>query len=533
MFNTSCRLALLSLFFITLNAYSQSIYYPLTASFIQPGVYGTARIQGLGGCGVAMGADLSCASMNPAGLGLYNKNDIGVTFSGGSANTSTAYTTDTETSNSSSNRAWVSMPNIGASFHHVPQNPNTAFKGGTFAITYNKTANFQNQIGYSGIDNNHSMMEYLTEQSNYSGSSVAQANADSPDPNGSVQTYAGLAYNSGLVGANYGSGTNQFASNFPLTGSQNQGTATTKRGQYAWNIAYGFNLNNRFYLGATVGITVLNYILQTDHLETVLPIPTNSPQQNNLINFEYQDQDQSRSTAINLKIGAQYKVSDRFRIAGTIMTPTSQKVNENYSINLSSLYYAPFGTSQNSLNLSSQYFSYKYVAPPRAEVGATFLLNRSGLITAGAEYLPYKLTYFNNPSFFSQPGLNTFDSGNNTAIQTNFRNVFNLKGGIELRSGINYFRAGCAYIPSPYKPSYNNLEGDQWVKGTGDQLNLTAGWGVRTSNFYFDLTAINTRFKSQYMPYNLYNYPNSVTYAPVASNHTSIIQLIATFGILY
>jgi len=519
MFQINSRLILLGLFFIVQNSFSQ-VYYPLVSTFSQPGVYGTARVQGLGGCGVAMGADLSCAAMNPAGLGLYNKNDVGISMSIGSASSNTAYSTDTETDNARTSRAWFSMPNLGIAFHHDANNPNSAFKGGTFAITFNKTSNFQNQISYSGVDNNHSMMEYLAEQSN--GTSYSNVQADQPY-NGTVQTFPGLAYYSNLITSN---GVSSYYTNFPITSFQNQGTATSKKGQYQWNFAYGFNINNRLYLGATVGIGVLNYILQTDHNE--VSIPTSQPQ--NLINFEFQQYDQSQATTINLKLGGQYKVSDRFRLAATIMTPTSYSIKENYSNNLNSYYYVSGGTNQNNLSLATQYFTYKYVAPPRVELGGTFLLNRSGLITVGAEYLPYKMTYFNNPTFISSPGLSSFDKNNNQAIQNYYKNVFNIKGGIELRSGVNYFRAGCAYIPNPMGTT---SEGDQWIKGYGNQWNFTAGWGIRTSNYYFDITAINTRMKSQYSPYNLYSGGNSVTYAPIASSNTSIIQLIATFGILY
>ena len=44
--------------------------------FSQSSIYGTGRSLGLGGAASAMGADLSAASLNPAGLGLYRQGEM-------------------------------------------------------------------------------------------------------------------------------------------------------------------------------------------------------------------------------------------------------------------------------------------------------------------------------------------------------------------------------------------------------------------------------------------------------------------------
>ena len=45
-------------------------------------VIGTARYVGMGGALGALGADMSVISWNPAGIGLYRKNDIAMTMGG-------------------------------------------------------------------------------------------------------------------------------------------------------------------------------------------------------------------------------------------------------------------------------------------------------------------------------------------------------------------------------------------------------------------------------------------------------------------
>ena len=45
-------------------------------------VIGTARYVGMGGAMGALGADLGVMGWNPAGIGLYRKSDVGLTFGG-------------------------------------------------------------------------------------------------------------------------------------------------------------------------------------------------------------------------------------------------------------------------------------------------------------------------------------------------------------------------------------------------------------------------------------------------------------------
>ena len=53
-----------------------------SARFLGSDLNGTARYVGMGGALEALGADISTISTNPAGIGLYRKKDIAVTFGG-------------------------------------------------------------------------------------------------------------------------------------------------------------------------------------------------------------------------------------------------------------------------------------------------------------------------------------------------------------------------------------------------------------------------------------------------------------------
>ncbi|MBC7451766.1 MAG: hypothetical protein H7259_09785 [Cytophagales bacterium] len=511
MFQKSIRLLSISLFFIVYHSSGQN-YFNYVSRYAQSGVYGTARMQALGGCGVALGADLSSASMNPGGLGMYNKSDIGGSFSVGLATSNSAYTTQYQTMDTRDSRGWFSIPNLGVSFYNVARNPNSAFKGGSFAVTFNKTANFQNQIGYSGTSTNdnqtmiNSFADYMNRDQ-YAASDIA---SDANYVNGTVYSYSSLYYYSNLI-TNNGS----YLSNFPLpsTGApfQNQGNVATRKGQYHWDIAYGANILNKLYIGASIGISILNYKFESQHKETVVPDPGHP---NNLISFEYDDYDQQKAAGINLKVGGIYKISDRFRIAGTILTPTSQMIKETYSSTLNSQYLTPGSPVNKTLQVSPYFYKYRYLAPPKFEAGATYVFGKSGLITGGVEYIPYTWASLKDPQDVTAFQID------NKIIKDSYRNTINVKGGLELRNGTYYYRVGGAYMPDPYKATFDDVNRDQW--------NITAGWGIRTSTFYFDIAAVNTRFKGIYKPYVLNNGQE-----PYANYKSSIVQFTVTAGILY
>lgn len=519
MFQKKLRLLFFSLLFISYNTFGQS-YYNYVSRFAQPSVYGTARMQALGGSGVALGADLSSAAMNPGGLGMYNKSDMGGSMTIGVATSNSSYATGYETNHTRGSKGWFSIPNLGVSFYNASKNPNSAFKGGSFAITYNKITNYQNQMAYSGMETQNTMAEDFVENTN--GDYNAQANIDYDlTTTGPVQTPSALYYYSGLV-TGPGGNNPPYQSSFPppsgsssfpegLNAYKNDGTVTTQRGQYLWNFAYGANFLNRIYVGASVGISLLNYKLHTQHEETVVYNPNVA---NNLSAFTFEEYDQHRSVGINLKVGGIFKVTDQFRIGVTALTPTSQMIKETYSQNINSQYYVPGDFVNSDVELTPQYYRYKYVAPPRFEGAATYVFGKSGLVTAGMEYLPYSWASLKDPNSTSE------FRADNKIIKEFYRNTLNIKVGLELRNGIYYYRFGGACMPDPYKKTFDNVNRDQW--------NISAGWGVRTSKYYFDIALVNTRFKGIYKPYVLDNGSG-----PVANYKSSIVQVNFTAGILY
>ena len=75
-------LSLLLLLAVSIAAKAQDTYLNERITNSSSDVIGTARYVGMGGALGALGADMSVISWNPAGIGLYRKNDIALTFGG-------------------------------------------------------------------------------------------------------------------------------------------------------------------------------------------------------------------------------------------------------------------------------------------------------------------------------------------------------------------------------------------------------------------------------------------------------------------
>ena len=76
------RYIILPLLAVAFAAHAQDTYINERLTNNSSDVIGTSRYVGMGGALGALGADMSVISWNPAGIGLYRKHDIALTFGG-------------------------------------------------------------------------------------------------------------------------------------------------------------------------------------------------------------------------------------------------------------------------------------------------------------------------------------------------------------------------------------------------------------------------------------------------------------------
>jgi hypothetical protein len=214
---------------------------------------GTARMQGIGGAQIALGADVGSAANNPAGLGLFRKSEF--TFSPGLS----FWNTESDFLNTKSyeNRTNFHVPNFGVVFAGVKDADNEdVFRGGAFSISFSRLNNFNSRFYYEGRNNQNSYGDYLVEKANGTNFSVFDKEYDDDNVT-SIPSLAWSAYmlnpandsTSTLYKAYGPSDTTKYQSDYyDMKGSQNQ-----------WDFAYGFNVQDKIFIGAGLGIVGVRY----------------------------------------------------------------------------------------------------------------------------------------------------------------------------------------------------------------------------------------------------------------------------------
>ena len=114
------------------------------AQLSQTHVFGTARVMGMGGAFTSLGADLSSMSLNPAGLGMYRRNEISLTPLVPMAKASTAGTASWK-GNSKSQFAFA---NVGVALN-VFESSRSSLTSLTLGIGMNRIADFNSRYSFS------------------------------------------------------------------------------------------------------------------------------------------------------------------------------------------------------------------------------------------------------------------------------------------------------------------------------------------------------------------------------------------------
>jgi len=156
--------------------------------------------------------------------------------------------------------------------------------------------------------------------------------------------------------------------------------------------------------------------------------------------------------------------------------------------------------------------NYTLTTPWRIKAGATFFIQKHGLITAEVEKVNYSKSHLSSQT----DGLDF--SGDNNEIKTSYTNVFNFRSGGEYRFGKFRARLGYSYMPDPYAAVQNKTD--------NTITSFSGGFGYRTSKFFADLALIQTQWNSSYNPYTV-----GSVYSPVVTVKNGNTSVMVTIGI--
>ncbi|HVT86359.1 MAG TPA: hypothetical protein VHD35_14240 [Chitinophagaceae bacterium] len=508
-------------FIITIVASSLQIVAQEPADALRYSWYisgGTAREKAIGGAMGSLGGDLSATFVNPAGLGFYKTGDFVLTPAFNLLNNKASYFSHSEKDNKNNFAFGTTGFVIGGSTPREAERKRSSAIG----IAINRMADFNSNILYRGINTQSSYSQKFLEE--IRNNNVTDANAVAQNfPFGTS-----LAFNTYWIDTVAGgsAGNYQFQSRaVPLlpTGLIQENNVRSTGGITEFALAGAVNYNDKFYMGFTLGFSLLNYERNSDFTEADATTNPNN-------NFDYARISEYLKTSgggVNLKAGVIFKPTESVRLGLAIHSPTFYQLTDKYSasVTTNTENYQGIQTQNSGVFTGGQDAQFKYwlLNPYRIIGSASYVLHevedvrkQKGFVTADIEYVNYKASSFStDPSNDDQSSKDYFKSLNK-AIDNAYKGAFNFRIGGEIKFTTIMARLGASYYGNPYK----NLDGEK-----GNRFQISGGLGYRNKGMYIDLTYVYTMGKDVNSPYRL-------QYAafPSASIRSSGGNIIATAG---
>ena len=462
-------------------------------------VIGTARYVGMGGALGALGADMSVISWNPAGIGLFRKTDIAVTFGG----------TWGKSRIDEENRGKGTIDQAGFVISRKMDN-DASLKYLNFAFNYQKKINFNHNFyadnynlgGLSQMDQLAELTQFDTGQNNLAGLAIDSKFFNAlTDDEGNVLTDdegRNILYN------DYASSSNIF-------------THHSEGSLQSFDFNLSTNLNDRAFFGLTLGIDNMRYRGWDLYGENDM-----TPQRNGT--YDLHRDIVISGTGVNVKLGAIVRpfADNSFRVGLVIESPTW------YRLRNSTLFYLNNYIKGIESREIESYLPFSIRSPwkVRTSIGST--IGRTFAWDIDYEYATYSGTSMSTREEYEDgsSSSSTKDVAMNQLTRDILRGTHTLRAGIEVNATKNLaFRVGYNLSTSAYEKIVNfnqcslNSVAMDYATSThfmrlGSTNILTLGVGYHAKKFYIDLAYKVRNQKGDFYAFDT-GFANSVTGDPV------------------
>ena len=322
-------------------------------------IIGSARYVGMGGAMTAIGGDPSAILDNPAGLGLYRRNEIAITI-----DETIDQTTHTDVRYA---RSYFAVPHISVvwAFGNPAKQSGMIYNNIFFSV--NRLANFNRDIVVKGAGMGMAQtIALLTE-----GMSVADMPSDQPTSmqwnNDSIGWLSLLGKGAHLIEH---AGNKQWKPTVDMTDGSLSITESGHHDQYT--IAWAGNINNQWYVGVNVNIPTISYTKRTSHYET-----------NRIHSADLQSLYHVSGVGFNGSVGLIYRPMQALRIGASFQTPTlmnmSVQVDGSIASNIN-------GNKYDVAPPNGYLFQTEMLSPLRSSVSVAGQLGAIGMLALQYDY---------------------------------------------------------------------------------------------------------------------------------------------------
>lgn len=443
---------------------------------------GSARYNGMAGAFGAVGGDMSCMAVNPAGLARFTKSEMELSF----GLTETTSISTFNGSEKTGSRVSFTLNNLGIVGAYQARE-NSDWKTIQFGLSYNKLANFNGQTVING-NNSSSLLDVFADDAY----GIPESALYDSRP-----FTSGPAYWAYLIDPD-DTVVNSYTTQIPYGGSYQTRTITRKGGINETGITLSGNYMNKFYIGGTIGFPGVRYSEEYDHKEVPLDPSLE------LRDFTFSQTLLTRGIGINAKIGAVYLPFEWLRIGAALHTKTGYSLSDKWSTSITSHFDNGDTYTENS-DLGT--YNYKLKTPSRFIGSLAVVLQKWGMVSVDYELVNYSSAKLKSTSY--DPTEYSFNT-ENAAIKNNYTNAANIRLGGEIRLKPFLIRGGYAVYGSPFKPDV--------VANDGTKRTVTVGFGYRNNYFFADAAYVLTKWKEDYYMYD----PDYTTGATVANIYGQI-----------
>lgn len=430
---------------------------------------GTARSWGSANAYGAVGGDFSTLSMNPAGLGIYRSSEIffgmGLAYIDNRSNLYDTYL-DRDRYNFHVSGAGMVLTNMITG----RENATDKWVSTNFAFGYNRLANYNSEVNYSGFNSFNSLLDSYTSQLNANGGTNPSGVYDS-DPFG-----AGLAWETYMLNPIPGD-TTQYNSVIEGGNIQQAKYIKTTGGYDEMVLSFAGNYGNKLYIGATLGMPLVTY-----HYSSVYSESDINNVHSDFNAFDLMNKTDAYGFGINGKFGFIYRINNYVRIGGAVHTPTYLDMHEKYYSSMSSQmditgsysYESPFG----------EYY-YGLTTPWRLMGSAAVTVQKYGFLSFDYEFVDYSVSHFKFNRIGSGSDI-AYENELNNAINVKYTATHNFRLGAEVSIDNFRLRGGYAIQATPFNSDIATGNAD-YARNT-----YTAGIGIKERNYFIDFAYVNT-----------------------------------------